>query len=98
MYFFRPLNRSSELKDFLEMIYTLAAQYNQPPEYPVTVICSGIDEASEGSDVLSRIFAGVVAYFGNMSCYDTNMLDYPPEIIVGWNWQVRLNLSLSLSL
>ncbi|PSR86533.1 Lysosomal Pro-X carboxypeptidase [Actinidia chinensis var. chinensis] len=81
------LNRASELKDFLETLYARAAQYNQPPEYPVTMICSGIDEASEGSDVLSRIFAGVVAYFGNMSCYDTNMLDYSPEIIVGWSWQ-----------
>ncbi|WJX68733.1 lysosomal Pro-Xaa carboxypeptidase [Trifolium repens] len=34
-----PLNQSFELSNYLENMYTAAAQYNHPPEYPVTVIC-----------------------------------------------------------
>ncbi|KAL6341939.1 hypothetical protein AAG906_038184 [Vitis piasezkii] len=57
-------------------------------DYPVTVVCGGIDGAPEGSDILSRIFAGVVAFRGNMSCYYTsNTTDYPIETIQGWGWQ-----------
>ena len=81
----------------------MAAQYDDPPSYPVTMICSGIDGAPEGSDVLSRIFAGVVALRGNMSCYsinaagfsiqtvgDTNSPDLSVETVEGWAWQVTL--------
>ncbi|XP_034687382.1 lysosomal Pro-X carboxypeptidase-like [Vitis riparia] len=82
------LNNSDELKEFLERTYSIAAQYDAPPSYPVTVVCGGIDGAPEGSDILSRIFAGVVAFRGNMSCYYTsNTTDYPIETIQGWGWQ-----------
>ncbi|XP_010247724.1 PREDICTED: lysosomal Pro-X carboxypeptidase-like [Nelumbo nucifera] len=81
------LNKSSELKGYLEYVYTDAAQYNAPPEYPVDRICSAIDGASEGTDILSRIFAGVVASRVNSSCYDTNEYNYPTETFVGWDWQ-----------
>ena len=83
------MNNSDELKEFLERTYSIAAQYDAPPSYPVTVVCGGIDGAPEGSDILSRIFAGVVAFRGNMSCYYTsNTTDYPIETIQGWGWQV----------
>ncbi|KAM7528033.1 hypothetical protein LguiB_031443 [Lonicera macranthoides] len=67
------LNDSSELKDYLETMYSAAAQYNSPPRYPVTVVCGGIDGAPSGTDLLGRIFAGLVAYRGNRTCYDTNV-------------------------
>ncbi|TYI64671.1 hypothetical protein E1A91_D09G103900v1 [Gossypium mustelinum] len=39
----KPLTKSSELKIALKNMYALAAQYNSPPRYPVTVICRGIE-------------------------------------------------------
>ncbi|RVX20131.1 Lysosomal Pro-X carboxypeptidase [Vitis vinifera] len=44
------LSTSDELKDYLDETYSVAAQYNHPPRYPVTVVCGGIDGAPEGSD------------------------------------------------
>ncbi|RVX20133.1 Lysosomal Pro-X carboxypeptidase [Vitis vinifera] len=81
------LNNSDELKDYLDTIYCTAAQYNDPPMYPVTMACGGIDGAPEGSDILSRIFAGVVAFRGNRSCYHTNTNYFSIETIRGWVWQ-----------
>ncbi|GMP88727.1 hypothetical protein CsSME_00040606 [Camellia sinensis var. sinensis] len=80
------LNNTIGLKNYLELIYCLAAQYNSPPEYPVTVVCGGIDGASQGTDILGRIFSGVVAYTGNISCHmieDTSNI----ETALGWHWQ-----------
>ncbi|XP_059314768.1 uncharacterized protein LOC132065395 [Lycium ferocissimum] len=79
------LNDSFELKDYLNTIYSEAAQYDEPPSYPVTVVCGGIDGAPKGSHVLDRIYAGVVAYEGNQSCYDINSM--PSETSMGWSWQ-----------
>ncbi|KAL6342046.1 hypothetical protein AAG906_038292 [Vitis piasezkii] len=76
-----------ELKDYLETAYSIAAQYNEPRMYLVTKVCGGIDGAPEGSDILSRIFADVVAFRGNKSCYYTNTTDYSIETIEGWKWQ-----------
>lgn len=73
------------------LMYTGAAQYNRPPRYPVTVVCGGIDGASHGNDTLSKIFAGVVAYRGNKSCY-VNEPKNKSETDVGWGWQVNINL------
>ncbi|CAK9186788.1 unnamed protein product [Ilex paraguariensis] len=91
------LNNSSELKDYLDSMYATAAQYNQPPEYPVTKVCSSIDGAFEGSDILGRIFAGVVGYKGNWSCYDTNQNNHPSETSVGWRWQVSYLCSFGIN-
>ncbi|XP_043699783.1 lysosomal Pro-X carboxypeptidase-like [Telopea speciosissima] len=84
-----PLNKSSDLKDYLDSIYSSAAQYNSPPSYPVSMICKAIDEASKGTtDILSRVFAGLVDYKGNKSsCYDTSEYTTPSETTDGWNWQ-----------
>ncbi len=82
------LNESADLKDFLESIYAEAAQYNEPPTYPVNVICSAIDGASVGTDTLGRVYAGVVAYLENRTCYDMNEFNQPTETNQGWRWQV----------
>ncbi|KAJ8749874.1 hypothetical protein K2173_013789 [Erythroxylum novogranatense] len=82
-----PLNRRFELEDYLDSIYTDAAQYNHPPAYPVSVVCGGIDGAPQGTDILDRIFQGVISYMGNRSCYDMNEYNYPTETSLGWRWQ-----------
>ncbi|KAM3303022.1 hypothetical protein P3S67_014052 [Capsicum chacoense] len=80
------LNDSFELKDYLNFKYSSAAQYNDPPSYPVTTLCGGIDHgAPKGSHVLDRIHAGIVAYEGNLSCYNT--IYTPSESDMGWAWQ-----------
>ncbi|CAH2072129.1 unnamed protein product [Thlaspi arvense] len=70
-----PLNGSYDIKDFLSTIYAEAVQYNRGPSYPVTNVCKAIDAnpPSRKSDILDQIFAGVVAFIGNRSCYDTNI-------------------------
>lgn len=85
---FRKLSRGFELKDFLDSLYTDAAQYNHPPVYPVRVICGAIDAAAKKTDILGQIFEGVVAYMKNKSCYDMNEYNYPTETNLGWRWQV----------
>ncbi|XP_073022443.1 uncharacterized protein [Primulina eburnea] len=75
-----------ELQYFLESMYTRAAQYNHPPSYPVTRICSGVDGAPNGTSILGRIYAGVVSYKGNQTCYNTTS-GIPKETMMGWLWQ-----------
>ncbi|KAK4286391.1 hypothetical protein QN277_002952 [Acacia crassicarpa] len=83
----RPLNSSSELKDYLNTMYATAAQYNGPPTYPVNVVCGGIDGATFGSDILSKIYAGVVAYRGNTTCKVNSPTNVTDETSIGWEWQ-----------
>ncbi|GMY15913.1 lysosomal Pro-X carboxypeptidase-like [Fagus crenata] len=81
-----PLSTSSELKDYLDTMYSGAAQYNHPPDYPVTIVCGGIDGAPSNTSILGKIFAGVVAYRGIRSCY-VNPPRNISETSVGWRWQ-----------
>ncbi|KAH9700243.1 prolylcarboxypeptidase-like protein [Citrus sinensis] len=85
---FLPLKDSYELEDFLESMYANAAQYNQPPKYPVNMLCGGIDGEALGSDndILSKIFAGAVATKGNKSCYVNPPIN-ESETTVGFRWQ-----------
>ncbi len=76
----------------MENIITEAAQYNAPPKYPLSVICSAIDGATVGTDTLGRIYAAVVAYKGNRSCHDMNEYNYPTETNEGWRWQVTFSI------
>lgn len=94
-YFDSLLKHSYELKDSLETIYDTAAQYNHPPRYPVTVVCDAIDKGPFGEDTLSRIYAAMVAYKGNRSCY-INGLTNVSETSIGWRWQVTTVLISSL--
>lgn len=82
------LKRTFDLKDYLDSIYSEVAQYNHPPYYPLSILCGGIDGARKGTDILDRIFAGVVAYMGKKSCYDMNEFNRPTdETYIGWRWQ-----------
>ncbi|KAF8034738.1 hypothetical protein BT93_C0908 [Corymbia citriodora subsp. variegata] len=83
----KPLESGVELKNYLKSLYTRAAQYDDPPRYPVTVICNGIDGANTTeNDILGKIFAGVVASNVNFKCYVN-----PPTTVsqtnLGWRWQ-----------
>lgn len=84
------MNQSLELKSDLQLFYATVAQYNNPPIYPVTKICGAIDGgASFGSDILSRIYAGVVAFKGNSTCkVNGPIIDFESD--QGWKWQVIL--------
>lgn len=81
------LKSSNQLTFYLERMYSGAAQYNHPPNYPVTLICNGIDGAPNGTDVIGRIFAGVVSYRGKQTCYYTNATNYTIDTRLGWRWQ-----------
>ncbi|KAH7836337.1 hypothetical protein Vadar_000047 [Vaccinium darrowii] len=83
-----PLSNSEEIKEYLIRIYARAAQYDMPPLYPVTQVCGGIDGAKEGTDILGKIFAGLVAFIGNQTCYINSDIDNTPsETDIGWSWQ-----------
>ncbi|KAI3511864.1 hypothetical protein L1887_19024 [Cichorium endivia] len=79
-----PLKSSTELTDFLDSMYATAAQYNAPPTYPTAQICQGIDGASDATDILDRVFAGVVAN-QDKPCY--NMTRGVSQTSIGWEWQ-----------
>nr|GLL34007.1 lysosomal Pro-X carboxypeptidase-like [Ipomoea trifida] len=79
----RDLNSSRDLKNYLVLRYSVAAQYDAPPKYPVTEVCGGIDGAPKGSHILDRILAGLFASERNQSCYSV-----PTGTgIWGWTWQ-----------
>ncbi|KAI7982114.1 Lysosomal Pro-X carboxypeptidase [Camellia lanceoleosa] len=78
---------SKDFKDSLDRLYSRAAQYDRPPRYPVTVVCGGIDGAPNGTDILSRIFAGVVAATVNRSCYVNGHYNYSRDPYGDWDWQ-----------
>ncbi|OMO90293.1 Peptidase S28 [Corchorus olitorius] len=86
-----PLSSSSELRSALRLMYAYAAQYNRAPRYQVSAICKGIDGlnsslGSQDKDVLSKVFAGVVAFYQNSSCY-INQITNASETAIGWSWQ-----------
>ncbi|KAL3718208.1 hypothetical protein ACJRO7_003357 [Eucalyptus globulus] len=81
----RPLESGATLKSFLKGLYTKAAQHDNPPTYPVRLICKGIDGANTTeNDILGKISAGVVAYYWNSTCYVNPLLPVTPS---GWSWQ-----------
>ncbi|XP_010493391.1 PREDICTED: lysosomal Pro-X carboxypeptidase-like [Camelina sativa] len=82
-----PLNRSFDLKDFLDTIYAEAVQYNEG--ILVSNVCNAINAnpPNRKIDILDRIFAGVVALTGNQSCYDTNYSVLVANDDMAWRWQ-----------
>lgn len=89
-YLSRKLRDPNDLKNFLDSLYTSAAQYDAPPSYPVSIMCGGIDRAPNGTDILGRIAAGVAAFRPNMTC---NIIeDYVDETSEGWGWQVSISI------
>ncbi|XP_030455201.1 uncharacterized protein LOC115676423 [Syzygium oleosum] len=83
----RPLRSSSELKDHLIGVYAGAAQYNDPFKRPVEAICNAIDGASPRNEILWKIFAGLVASDGNLTCYVNPPSPRPSQTDLGWPWQ-----------
>ena len=47
-------------------MFLSATQYDAPA---VTAICEGIDAAAYRDDILTRIYAGAVAFYGNNTCH-----------------------------
>ncbi|XP_065865446.1 uncharacterized protein [Euphorbia lathyris] len=92
----KQLKTSFELKDYLDSIYSEAAQFNDPPYYPVTVVCGGIDGAPKGSDILARIFGGVVAYMNQKSCYDMFSFTSSGLSSIPWRWQTCTELVIPI--
>ncbi|KAI6669920.1 hypothetical protein NL676_004805 [Syzygium grande] len=94
----RPLQSSSELKDHLTGVYAGAAQYNDPFKRPVEAICNAIDGASPGNDILWKIFAGLLASDGNLTCYVNPPSPRPSQTDLGWPWQdIKLVLHMFMS-
>nr|GMD28462.1 lysosomal Pro-X carboxypeptidase-like [Ipomoea batatas] len=79
----QDLNLLRDLKDYLDLRYSVAAQYDTPSKYPVTEVCGGIDGAPKGTHILDRIFARFFASEGNQSCYSIPI----GNAIWGWSWQ-----------
>ncbi|CAL1404128.1 unnamed protein product [Linum trigynum] len=90
-----PLKNSTYLTNSLGGLYARAAQYNAPPSYPVTQICTAIDGSGPDKNTLDRIFAGVVAYYGEKLCY-INEPTQPSETDVGWEWQTCSELVIPI--
>ncbi|KAM7263526.1 hypothetical protein ACFE04_001209 [Oxalis oulophora] len=74
-------------KDFLDTLYSSAAQYDRHPDYPVSTMCRGMDGGKLGKDILGRVASGVAAYYGaNSTCYNISQF-FPDETLDGWGWQ-----------
>ncbi|KAA8544159.1 hypothetical protein F0562_022205 [Nyssa sinensis] len=80
-----PLNSSQELRDSLEINYVIAAQYDNPPDNLVSNICSAIDGAPLGTDILGRVAAGFNASVGAPSCHYVH--EFRLSNLSGWDWQ-----------
>ncbi|KAK9168494.1 hypothetical protein Syun_000634 [Stephania yunnanensis] len=89
-----PLTDTNSLKSYLEDMYSDVAQYEwlPDPRHSVKGICDAIDsESTQSTDVLDRVYAGVVAHMGQKKCYHIN----PPtdstqsqsQKYDGWGWQ-----------
>lgn len=64
----------------------LCGSNNYPP---TSVICGDIDGVSFGSDILSKIYAGMVAFNGNATC--TTVYETTDD---SWSWQVMTFTSI----
>ncbi|CAA7027727.1 unnamed protein product [Microthlaspi erraticum] len=80
-----PLNGTFALKNYLDSIYATVAQYSNN-FYSVATICEAINSPpNDKDDLLGQIFAGVVSFMGNKTCYDTSL--EPTNAYMAWKWQ-----------
>ncbi|KAH7542073.1 hypothetical protein FEM48_Zijuj02G0034700 [Ziziphus jujuba var. spinosa] len=78
-------NSSKQLKNFLEFLYTYSAQNdNPPPNSKVSKLCSAIDGAPAGTDILHRVAAALNVSIG-LSC--NLLIGYKPSNKSEWTWQ-----------
>lgn len=68
----------------MDLYFAIAAQYDNPPTYFVNRVCDAIDAAVD-ADTLGKVYAGLVAEFGDFSCIS---LTDPSAVYYGWYWQV----------
>ncbi|KAH7561146.1 hypothetical protein JRO89_XS10G0179600 [Xanthoceras sorbifolium] len=81
-----PLDSSHKLKRQLAVVYVVSAQYDNPPENWVSKVCSAIDGAPQGTDILGRVAAGLNAsVFGGGPC--NHISDFGLNNKSGWHWQ-----------
>ncbi|KAJ6901744.1 hypothetical protein NC651_019495 [Populus alba x Populus x berolinensis] len=95
---FAHLGEESSLNDDLGSIGILSdnqLQYDRPPRYPVNPVCKGMDSAPGGSDVLDKIFSGIVAYFQEKPCYNPDAF-FSAETLDGWTWRTCSELVMPL--
>ncbi|KAL5763903.1 hypothetical protein ACOSQ2_016497 [Xanthoceras sorbifolium] len=82
-----PLDSSHKLKRQLAVVYVVSAQYDNPPENWVSKVCSAIDGAPQGTDILGRVAAGLNAsVFGGGPC--NHISDFGLNNKSGWHWQI----------
>ncbi|KAF8034743.1 hypothetical protein BT93_C0910 [Corymbia citriodora subsp. variegata] len=94
----KPLESGDELKSYLKSLYWIAAQYDDPPTYPVTTICNGIDGANTAENgILGKIFAGVVANDRNSTCY-VNPRTNVSQTSLGWRWQTCSEMVMTIGI
>ncbi|KAJ9129359.1 hypothetical protein P3X46_033863 [Hevea brasiliensis] len=90
----RPLNSSQELKDRLEYIYMVSAQYDNPPDYYVENLCKAIDAVPQGTDILGRLAAGLNSFHGGFCLF---VFDDSDQVGYGsWSWQTCTELVIPM--
>ncbi|OWM90934.1 lysosomal Pro-X carboxypeptidase-like [Punica granatum] len=88
----RPLKCASELKNYLINMYIDLAQYNNPFKNQVAKLCD-VMNSNPSLPTLEKIFAGVVATYGNVKCY-VNATSNDPS---GWSWQICSDIMMPLA-
>ncbi|KAF8034745.1 hypothetical protein BT93_C0911 [Corymbia citriodora subsp. variegata] len=84
----RPLRSSSGLKKYLRLLYSQVVQYNDPSAQPLKLMCDAINGASPRNGLLRKIFAGLVAINGNLTCYvNAPASGSFAQTLLGWSWQ-----------
>lgn len=103
------LKKSSDvksLKDWLINLYDNAAQYDAPPNYPVSMLCKAVDGAPKNADIVDKIFAGfeqVAPFDQKKNCYQLPGSDDQSQLapdaalafetVIGWTWQTCTELA-----
>jgi lysosomal Pro-X carboxypeptidase len=105
----RDLTGSSELQNWLSAAYSYLGMVDYPfpanfimplPAYPIKEVCRAIDALPEGTDILSRIFAGASIYYnftGQVACFqpdDSGNVDLGTR---GWDWQACTEMVMPMS-
>ncbi|KAK8990219.1 hypothetical protein V6N11_008925 [Hibiscus sabdariffa] len=90
-----PLKDSLELKNELGSMYAVAAQFNGPPRYPVTVVCGGIDGANEKQDTLRSHCLDILPEDETDPEWLVRQRETEVKIIQGWIAQYYADLEVT---
>lgn len=92
-----PLQSSSELKKYLRLQYAKVVQYNNPFAQPLEFMCDAINGAPPRKGLLQKIFAGLVAINGNLTCY-VNPSGSDAQTPSGWFWQTCSEMAFPIGI